>query len=325
MNPEQLNLATISQHLATPEAARIYVESLLWPNGPRCTHCGSGDAHLMRSGANAKRPVRNGLYKCRACRGKFTVTMNTIFESSHIKLNVWLQAIFLMCSAKKAISAHQVHRSLGVTYKTAWFLCHRIRFAMSKGHIGSLLKGTVEIDETYVGGKPRHANNGEGKTVYAKKTAVVTLVERDGTKRSLVMERVNGQNVRQAVAKYVCSKAHIVTDESALYQPNMHVPGNQHHAVNHSKKEYRRMENGMNINTNTVESSFSLLKRGIVGAFHHVSAHHLHRYTTEFDFRWDYRKVTCGERTVAGIKQVVGRRLKYRRPDQSKEGRLLSA
>ncbi len=252
----ELNLIQIAQKYSDEDKARTLLESLRWPSGPVCPHCSATRFYTLKPKADSKSPGRKGLYKCAACRKQYSVTVGTVFEASHIPLSKWLMAVFLICSSKKAMSAHQLHRMLGITYKTAWFMAHRIRYAMSEGPMAALLSGVVEVDETYVGGKPRHANNGDGETHYSKKTPVVTLVERDGKKHSIVMERVNGQNIRQAVAKHVCPKSNVMTDESALYSPLMHIPGDQHRAVNHSKKEYFRKEPDFDVHTNTVESTF---------------------------------------------------------------------
>lgn len=234
------------------------------------------------------------------------VTVGTIFEDSHIPINKWLMAIFLVCSSKKAISAHQLHRNLHMTYKAAWFMAHRIRYAMKQGPLAELLKGVVEVDETYVGGKTK----GVGRAYKGNKAAVVSLVERGGNKRSMVVDRVTGDTLRAAVNEHVTAGAHIHTDEHAGYK-NLGAKFT-HRSVNHSVSEYARKESDMTVTTNSEESSFSLLKRGVYGTFHHVSKKHLHRYLAEFDFRWNKRKTSDGERTVFAIGGFVGKRLKYR-------------
>jgi transposase-like protein len=204
-----------------------------------------------------------------------------------------------------AISAHQLHRSLGLSYKAAWFMAHRLRHAMSAGIFAGKLTGTVEVDETYVGGR----TVGTGHGFKGNKTPVVTIVERGGDKRSMVMERVTAHNLQSAVRENVLICSNVYTDEHAGYVGLS--PKFEHKSVKHCAKEYARKEKGENVHTNTVESSFSLLKRGIVGAFHHVSKKHLGLYISEFDFRWNHRKTTDGERTVAGLARCKGKRLSY--------------
>lgn len=312
MNPKELNLATISEKISTPEKARVFLESILWPNGPVCPHCKGMDACRIVSRPGSKYPVRDGLLKCRKCSKKFTVMVGTIFSDSHIPLNKWLMAIFLLCSAKKAISAHQLHRSLGITYKSAWFMAHRLRYAMHNPNFGAQMDGVVEMDETYVGGKvPKFGARRLGRPgPDSHKVPVVSLVQRDGSKRSMVMDRVTSKNLKAAVVQHVKGGSVVVSDGFPAYRK---IDGDhKHHSVNHSAGEYARREGDFIVHTNTVESSFSLLKRGIVGAFHHVSKEHLPRYLSEFDFRWNSRKSTDGERTILAIGGVVGKRLTYR-------------
>lgn len=294
------------QHLAdlTEDQARAYLESLLWPTGPVCPHCGSNDAYKM-SGETC----RDGLCRCRACEKQFTVTVGTIFEDSHIPLRKWVRAFHLMCSSKKGISALQLQRNLGFgSYRTAWHMAHRIRLAMQCEPFAALLQGTVEVDETYVGGK----NTGKGwKHALDNKTPVVSLVERAGNKRSFVIEKVTAKNLREIVLANVEEGARVHTDEHKGYK-NLK-DKYQHESVNHSEKQYvRKFKDGRKVTTNGVESSFALLKRGIVGAFHHVSKKHLHRYTAEFDFRWNHRKQSDVERTREALTESKGKRLTYK-------------
>src|SRR5688572_9978939 len=181
---EDLNLVKLAQEYSDNNKARELLESLRWPNGPVCPHCANdGKAkaiYTITPLAESKRPARKGLYKCGACRKQFTVTVGTIFEDSHISIGKWLMAIFLLCSSKKGMSAHQLHRMLDITYKSAWFMAHRIRFAMGDGPLAELLKGTVEIDETFVGGK------GDIESKHLRKTPVMALVERGGSVRTRV-------------------------------------------------------------------------------------------------------------------------------------------
>lgn len=305
------------QHIAdlSEEQARTYLEGLLWPNGPVCAHCGSTDAYKMEGAT-----CRDGLCRCRACEKQFTVTIGTIFEDSHIPLRKWVRAFHLMCSSKKGISALQLQRNLGLgSYRTAWHMAHRIRLAMQCKPFSGLLSGTVECDETYVGGKVRGKGYGKGQE---NKTPVFSLVERGGKGRkySLVMPKVTAKKVREAIAQNVEAGAMINTDESLLYK-GVKNDGHPHETVNHERKQYvRRFKDGRTITTNTVEGSFGLLKRGIVGAFHHVSRKHLHRYVGEFDYRWNQRTESDVERTATALKGSKGARLSYRPLTQKDPG-----
>lgn len=291
----------------TEAGAREHLESIRWPHGRICPHCGSKRSFAMKGES-----TRAGLYKCSECRKPFTVTVGTIFHSSHIGLREWLIAFHLMCSSKKGISALQLQRNLGIKqYKSAWHMAHRIRHAMDTGTFdGPPLKGIVEVDETYVGGKKRGVGM---RAAMANKTPVLSLVERGGKKRSLVVKKVTSKNLRAAVIENVAEGSTIHTDELKAYK-NLKDKFT-HGSVNHSAGQYvRDFKDGSKITTNTVESSFALLKRGIYGAFHHVSKHHLHRYLAEFDFRWNMRKESDGERVIAGLQNTEGRRLYYKQP-----------
>jgi transposase-like protein len=302
---EELNLVKLAQEYSDPDKARALLESLLWPNGPVCPHCKFNEVYKLtpRKGSN----TRQGLYKCAACRKQFTVTVGTIFEDSHIPISKWLMAFCIMCASKKSISAHQLHRMLGMTYKTAWFMAHRIRHAMGpRMPLGKLLKGTVEVDETFVGGK------GELKTRTQRKTPVVALVERNGDVHARVVSSVTQKNLRACLNECVDKSAIINTDTSGASHGTVKTY-KAHHQVNHTKKEYvLRMPGGALAHVNTCESFFSLLKRGVYGSWHHVSREHLPKYANEFAFRWNTRKVSDGERTVAAIKTAEGKRLTYR-------------
>jgi len=234
------------------------------------------------------------------------VTVGTILEDSHIPISKWLMAFFILCSSKKSISSHQLHRMLGVTYKTAWFLTHRIRYAMGpKFPLGKLLDGTVEVDETFVGGK------GDRRTKRQRQTPVVALVQRDGACRTRVVADVTSKNLAAAISTHVSKEAIINTDDAGIYRGKLKAY-KAHHVVNHSAEEYARQnEDGSVAHTNTVESFFSLLKRGVVGAWHHVSRERLAKYADEFAFRWTHRKSTDGERTVAAIQTATEKRLTY--------------
>lgn len=300
------------------EAAYDFVESILWPNGPVCPHCGSKE----RIGKMNGKTTRIGAYKCYACRKPFTVKVGTIFEDSHVPLRFWLQAIYLMCASKKGISANQLHRTLGVTLKTAWFMMHRVRFAMDQ-RPDSPFCGPVEIDETYIGGKLRvgpHALNRRERpqdklSVTANKASVVSVLQRGGSVRSYHLHRVTAKNLKPIIAEMTAADAHLMTDTSTVLTS----AGAQrkHSQVNHNVKEYVRMENGECITTNTVEGYFSILKRGINGVYHHCGKEHLHRYLAEFDFRYNNR-IALGiddtARAEKALKGIVGKRLTYTTP-----------
>lgn len=289
------------------DAAREHLEELRWANGVVCPHCGTKDqATKLQPKEGSKRPARKGVWKCKACRKQFTVTVGTIFEASHIPLNKWLHAIHLMNSSKKGISAHQIHRMLGITYESAWFMCHRIRYGVTNSEPLTKLDGTVEVDETYVGGK----NTGKGVShKNDNKTPVVVVVQRNGESRATKMEHITGNNLKDYVRQNVEKETTVNTDSYKGYNGlNWEY---EHVTVDHTAKEYARGgRDGVHINT--AESWFALLKRGIVGSFHHVSPKHLDRYANEFAFRWNYRKVTDYERAIAAIRIVGGKRLTYK-------------
>lgn len=298
-------------YFTDPDAAREHLEALRWPNGPVCPHCG-GFERIHKVQGKSHRP---GLYACRDCNGHFTVTVGTVFERSKIPLHVWFQAVYYLCSSKKGMSSHQLHRTLGVTYKTAWFMTHRIREAMRDGTFGGGQLGgenkSVEVDETYVGGK---AKNRAYRKSPPKKEAVVSLVERDGKVRSFHVARVNAKTLRPIIRKHIDPRTRMQTDEAAVYEKiGRGFAG--HGRVNHSMDEYVR---GYYDHTNTVENYFSILKRGINGVYQHVSEAHLKRYVGEFDFRYNSRDVSDVERTAAALKGIEGKRLMYR--DSSKVG-----
>jgi len=303
-----MNLTDLAKNFSTEEAAIKFLESKLWPDGPVCPKCGLiGQAYEMHSKEDSKNKMRPGLWKCSGCRKTFRVTMDTIFEDSHIALHKWMMAIHLMCASKKGISAHQLHRMLGLGYRAAWFMAHRIRYAMNEGGTFPKLSGTIEADETFVGGKLK------GHGCYAarqKKTPVVTLVERNGRAHSLPMPEVSAANLKPVVREFIQEGANLMTDDSGLYD-GMRNHFGSHDVVRHSAGEYSRREGAKIIHTNTVEGYFSILKRGITGTFHHVSRQHLGRYLDEFDFRYNYRDISDGERSEAAIEGVKGKRLTY--------------
>ncbi|MEX2643114.1 MAG: IS1595 family transposase [Acetobacterales bacterium] len=291
------------------DAARKHLEAIMWPEGPVCPHCGETE-NVKRLAGKSHRP---GLCQCNSCRKNFTVTVGTVLERSKIPLNKWVLAFHLLASSKKGMSAHQLHRSLGVTYKTAWFMAHRIREAMREINPGPLGGGNkvVEADETYVGGKARNAQRG---APVPKKEAVIALLERDGRVRSTHVPSVNHRNLRPILVSQVDRKSYLMTDEAPVYKGiGKEYAG--HGSVNHSIDEYVR---GSFWHTNTVESYFSIMKRGINGVYQHVSQQHLKRYLGEFDFRYNERKVSDAERALIALKGIEGKRLTYRRTDEAR-------
>jgi transposase-like protein len=291
--------------------AREYLESLRWAGGRFCPHCGEAERTSPIEG-ESNRP---GMYYCRACEKQFTVTIGTVYERSHIPLHKWVTAMHLMASSKKGISAHQLHRLLGITYKSAWFMAHRIREAMREAKPGPLggQNKVVEVDETYVGGK---LGNRKSRKVPPKK-AVVALVEREGRVRGHHVPTVNAKTLRPILVSQVSRKSYLMTDESKVY-PSIGKEFAGHGTVNHSAEEYVRT--GGFHHTNTVENFFSILKRGITGVYQHTSEKHLSRYVDEFAFRHNNRiglGVTDDQRREAAIKGAEGKRLTYRRTDKT--------
>ena len=286
------------------DIAREYLEQKRWPNGVVCPHCGVIGAYRIKGHVDSKKPARKGVWTCKACRKQFTVKVGTIFEDSHIPLHQWLSAIQFLCVSKKGMSAHQLHRMLNITYKSAWFMAHRIRLAMEQPGVIETLNGIVEADETYIGGKA-HGKRGRGAE---NKTPVFALVERGGDVRSFKTKRVTAKNLSQKIRENVDKKATIMTDEFLAYK-NLGKEY-EHHTVNHGAGEYVRG----NAHTNTAEGFFSILKRGINGVYHHVSEKHLDRYLAEFGFRYNSRKVEDFVRIGIAIKQIEGKRLTYKVP-----------
>ena len=290
----------------TPENARQYLEKVRWPNGAICPHCGSISKDHYRLEGEAH---RDGLWKCKDCREQFTVTVGTVFEKSKIALHVWLQAVYLLCSSKKGMSSHQLHRTLGVTYKTAWFMTHRIREAMKSGALGPLggLDKTIEADETYYGQKDGVRRNKRGPH---HKHAIFALVERKGQVRSFHIPSVTGENVRGILRAHASHLSTVYTDESHVYH-KLARDFYEHDSVSHKTGEYARGP----VSTNTIEGYFSILKRGLIGTYHHVSEAHLQRYVTEFDFRYNHRTAmgyTDDMRANAVLRELGGKRLTYK-------------
>jgi transposase-like protein len=294
--------------------AREWLERRLWPDGPICPHCGVVDQATRMNGKSH----RAGLYQCNACREPFTVTVGTLYERSHVPLHKWLGATHLMMASKKGMSALQIKRMIGVTYKTAWFLCHRIRESLRETN-PSPLGGegmTVEADETYVGGKEknRHRSQRDPKTIGGVgKEMVFALVERQGRVRSHHLADISAKNLRPLLEKQLAdaSKTRLMTDGEGQYRLVADM-FKSHDVVNHGIGEYVRGD----ATTNTVESYFALLKRGVVGTFHHISPQHLKRYVCEFDYRYNTRVAlgyTDAQRFAESFPGIVGKRLTYRR------------
>jgi transposase-like protein len=313
-----LNLATLLPLFTNENKARAFLEAKRWPNGPVCPRCGSTEVYTMTAKPGSRKPVAPGTYKCAGCREYFTVRIGTIFEESKIPISKWLMAFHLVSSSKKGMSSHQLSRELGITQKSAWFLGHRIREAMRKEPMASMLgavSGEIEIDEAYVGGKPRnkgpHNKRGRGTS----KAAVLVLVERDGNATAMPIESVNSSTLHAAAKEHVIRNATIFTDELPTYNGiGEHFEGG-HHSVNHHEHVYAKTdENGLLVTTNTAESFFALLKRSHYGIHHQMSKQHLHRYVNERSFMWDHRKISDGERMVAAVKGAEGKRLMYREP-----------
>lgn len=312
------------------DAARAHLEAIRWADGVTCPHCGNADgASIHRLEGMSHRP---GLFQCNACRQHFTVTVGSVMERSKIPLCKWVLGFHLMAASKKGVSAHQLHRMLGVTYKTAWFMAHRIREAMkedvsSAGPIGGEGK-TVEADETYIGKretprKPKRPRKTpytkSGKSGGAQKRIVVGLVERGGKARMFHLNDATKETVRDVLVRNASRESILYTDESRLYTTT----GGEfakHDTVKHSAKEYARFEGDTVIHTNTIENVFSVFKRGMIGVYQHCGEAHLHRYLAEFDFRYNRRTalgVSDRERADDAIRGAAGKRLTYNQTDDA--------
>jgi transposase-like protein len=306
------NLTNLAANFSAENKARELLESLRWPNGVACPHCGGADPYRLKTTPTARNPGRIRLWKCAQCGKQFNVTVGTVFEGSHIPVAKWLLGIHLMCASKKGMSAHQLHRMLGITYRAAWFMNHRLRYAMATGQgIFAKFTGTVEMDETYVGARNKRGTKRGRPGQDSHKAPVVALVQRQGRVRMFPMPRVTSENLRTSLREYVDSSATLMTDEFPSYRK----PGKEvakHETVNHGVGEYVRGE----VHVNTAEGVFSLLKRGITGSFHHVSKGHLHRYCDEFEFRWNTRTmlgVNDSERAAMLVLGAEGKRLTYKK------------
>jgi transposase-like protein len=292
-------------HFADEDAAIAYVEARLWPDGPICPHCGTiGEASHSKG-----KTTRAGLWNCRACRKPFTVRIGSVFESSHVPMRIWLQAIYLICSSKKGISTRQLQRTLGGSMKTAWFLGHRIREMMKDSGGLDPLGGAgviVEADETFITRsaktrRPKDAPRRENRQVFS-------LVERGGLIRSMFLDH---NSVRSALWRHLDGESTLHSDGAASYR-NMTV---KHHSVDHSKEEWvRKLPDGTKVHTNTLEGFFSVFKRGLIGVYQHIEEQHIDRYLAEFDFRYNNRQrlgiddPARADRALVGAK---GKRLTY--------------
>jgi transposase-like protein len=298
------------------DKAREYLEAQRWPEAVSCPHCGSVEGITQMQGKSH----RPGLFLCGGCRGHFSVTVGTVYERSHIPLNKWLLATHLLCSGKKGTSAHQLHRMLGITYKSAWFMAHRIREAMrDTGTEPMGGKGkVVEADETYLGNLPAHKapirkNPNRPKHGPHHKRAIVSLVERGGKARSFYAETAHVEKVAKIVRENIAKESRLHTDTSSVYK-KVGQEFAEHAAVNHFEKEFARGD----VTTNNIEGFFSIFKRGMKGVYQHCSEKHLHRYLAEFDFRYSNRArlgINDTDRADNALKGIVGKRLTYRYPN----------
>lgn len=290
------------------QAAVEFFERMRWGDCPACPRCGDTDVYQMRDRKTGDRNARY-LWRCRGCKQQFTVRIGTVLEESRIPLRHWAFAFWAASSSKKGVSALQIQRQTGLSYRSALFLLHRIRFAMAPTDDGPKLDGTVEVDETYFGGKPRYCKSSNPRGTYGKQ-AVIGLVSRGGEVRARVIPDVTAGTLKQAVREHVDKAARIMTDEHASYRGIGAEFDGGHEVVTHSAKEYVRGD----VTTNTIESFFAILKRGVNGVYHNVSRQHLQRYLDEFEFRYNTRKLDDGERTQLAIKGAEGKRLTYREP-----------
>jgi transposase-like protein len=307
------SITDIACFLTDESAAQDAFAMLRWPNGVACPLCDGGKKvyevwyrYMSKDGTESVRRQ----WKCGACRKRFSVTSRSIFEGSHIPVGKWIYAIFIMCSSKKGVSANQLRRELGVSYKTAWFMCHRVREAMLQEPLANMLGkggGMVELDETYLGGRKANNRHASRTAAAGRKTAVMTLVDREGDAKAVMVPDVRKETLQRVAKPIVDRSANIVTDAHLSYE-GLDEHFHSHHVVDHSRTFVR----GIIFHTNFAESYHSLLKRGIIGAFHHISDKHTPRYLAEFDRRWNTRKQRDGQRALGVIESAVGRRLTYR-------------
>lgn len=300
-------IKNIPMACADERKAVEFMEKQRWGDKPTCPHCESEKVKQVMNKEGTERNKRF-LWRCHDCKKQFTVRIGTVFEESRIPLKHWCLAFWRASSSKKGVSALQISRETGLSYKSALFMMHRIRFAMTPD-TPEKLEGDVEVDETYVGGKPRfkgQSKRGRG----TKKTPVVGLVQRNGDVRARVITDVTGKTLKQAIKDYVSEESRIITDEHLGYKGIGKHFKKGHHSVNHGRKEYVRGD----IYTNTIESFFAIVKRGLIGTYHNVSKKHLHRYIGQFEFMYNTRKTDDGERLSYAIRSANGKRLMYKEP-----------
>ena len=300
-----MQITELALLLTDEEAATDMLESLRWADGRFCPHCGCTETYRLNV---AK--IKRRRYKCSGCRKQFTVSVGTVMEDSHIPFGKWIYVIYQMCIAKKGISANQIARELGLGYKSAWFMCHRIRCAMTQEPLAGKLAGIVELDEAYIGGKPRghHRKSARGIGRSQKqKTPVLTLVERKGAARSFVVENVQGHTLKTLAYNNIELTSHVMTDRFQSYR-GLQGDFASHQAVDHSKEYVRGI-----VHVNFAESYFSLLKRGVIGTYHHISKQHLQMYLNEFDYRWTNRHADTRAAFAGVVKGATGKRLTYKK------------
>lgn len=321
--PESPILLSLRRASKDKSAAVAFLERNRWGSEPSCPLCGSIEVYKMQ-GRDGRRE-QHFRWRCRDCEKLYSVRTGTVLEETRLPLSIWIHAFWRVCASKKGVSALQISRECSITHKSALFLLHRIRRAMDTGWDAPKLTGTVEADETYVGGKPRYRRPYKDKNKTArqkdkrrkhatgrrtKKTPVFAVVQRGGEVRTSVMTTVNKDNIAENLARFVDQSARLMTDEEPSYiRPGRLFRGG-HETVNHRRREYARGD----VSTNTIEGFFSILKRGLYGTFHSVSKAHLHRYLAEFEFRYNRRFIDDGERTLAAIAGAEGKRLMYRQP-----------
>jgi len=304
---EQIPLACCDEEVAVE-----FFERMRWGKHPTCVWCESSDVYTMRDAKTGERN-RRFLWRCRTCKKQYTVRIGTVYEETRLDLHHWAYAFWRASTSKKGVAALEIKRHCQISYKSALFLMNRIRFAMAPDQVSApKLKGIVEVDETYVGGKPRIGDGKVHRRGGADKAPVFTAVQRNGEKRSRVVADVRAETLKSAIAEVVDKGARIMSDEHPAYNDLEPRYKGGHDTVRHSAKEYARGD----VNTNTVESSFALLKRGIHGIYHNVSRQYLHRYLWQADFLWNNRLLNDGERTVAAIISAEGKRLMYKGPER---------
>lgn len=303
--PKSVVLKALREAAVNETLAVEFLERERWHGEPACPKCGSVNVYQMigRDGQRNK----DFRWRCRDCKQFFTVRTGTVFEESRLPLRVWVYAFWKACSSKKGISALQLAREMEITHKSALFILHRIRHGIGEANPPKLT-GTVEVDETYVGGKPAWGESKKGRGT--DKIPVVGIVQRGGDVRFQVMERLSANRLGEFIAENADLSCRLMSDELNLYWKVGKRFEGGHHVVKHGWKEY--VKPGTDIHSNTVEGVFSLIKRGVMGTFHSVSRKHLPNYLNEFQFRWNTRKLDDGQRVLAAIKKVDGKRLEYR-------------